>query len=146
MGTHPIFESDFDCLTDGKTKMNRIINRNPILRVYRQNSKISKNKFEPEMTKTAARKYLNLNSDYSRQDVKSAYLAKAKIVHPDVKGTGNAKEFRKLQKAAAIVASRRRPSTANKTLRRRLRQILRQIRQITRRHSLRSRLTAKTCH
>merc|ERR1711990_346763 len=28
MGTHPIFESDFDCLTDlEKTKMNRLINQ-----------------------------------------------------------------------------------------------------------------------
>ena len=66
--------------------MNRILLFRPrfVLITHRSKSAKLPNNVELTMTKTAATKYLGLKPDYTKQDVKDAFLAKAKVVHPDV--------------------------------------------------------------
>merc|ERR1711990_1268870 len=43
MGTHPIFESDFDCLTDIIKMINRIVNRKLTVSLFRQSIPLTSN-------------------------------------------------------------------------------------------------------
>merc|ERR1712113_599434 len=97
MGTHPIFESDFDCLTDimynGYRSVIGFKTKQLILySVYRTLSR----KDSAEM--------LGIPQDASKKEVKQAYLQMAKQFHPDNKITGDDVKFRKLNDAQKIMS------------------------------------------
>merc|ERR1712142_386728 len=89
MGTHPIFESDFDCLTD--------VDFVPMIRCTVGISIVRR------LTIQQSYKLLGVDSKSTKDEIKTAYLNLCKAYHPDNLQTGDAEKFRQLPEAKEIL-------------------------------------------
>merc|ERR1712130_124712 len=101
MGTHPIFESDFDCLTD--VDVRSMIRCAVGISVIRR------------LTIQQSYKLLGVDSKSTKDEIKTAYLNLCKAYHPDNLRTGDAEKFRQLPEAKEILfAKLENPNRDNK--------------------------------
>merc|ERR1712110_300919 len=84
MGTHPIFESDFDCLTE-LFGMYRL----PVRRI----------RVSVPLARVDPYKLLGVNRKMNEKEIKAAYLKLAASVHPDISGSGSTSEYIKIKEA-----------------------------------------------